>query len=234
MHGHAIYRCWTWARTRWLVKVSGTLPIIAVQRYLYLYIVRYSSTEPYPLWLSDSDSVPPPSSDGAGPSSQSPNLLSKKPTVENFTTGLCMLNYNLAYLAHTQGLDIPLSLTGETLRNLWAVCHISTDAYTRCVKLARFSCTRLRTNVTQQSSLPRASHSTPTRAHTLAPPTASSNFTLEFGQFLQISSPRSSSGTAGSRSSRHRKGSKTDRSGGKGVGDEWDLVEIDEGDEGVG
>lgn len=169
-----------------------------------------NSTDPYPLWLSDSDSVPPSSSDRAGPSSSSPSMLSKKPTVDNFTTGLCMLNYNIAYLAHTQGLDIPLSLTGETLRNLWAVCHISTDAYAR------------------------ASHSTPSRAHTLPPPTTSPNFTLEFGQFLQISSPRSASSAAGSRSSRHRKSSKTDRSGARGVGDEWNLVEIDEADEGVG
>ncbi|KAG8863524.1 hypothetical protein FRB96_008264 [Tulasnella sp. 330] len=169
-----------------------------------------NSTEPYPLWLSDSDSFPSSSSDGAGPSSPSLNLLSKKPTIENFTTGLCMLNYNIAYLAHTQGLDIPLSLTGETLRNSWAVCHISTEAYAK------------------------ASHSTPSRTHALPQPTTSPNFTLEFGQFLQISSPRNNSSAAGSRSSRHRKGSKTDRSGGRGVGDEWNLVEIDEGDEGVG
>ncbi|KAG8981535.1 hypothetical protein FRB94_008914 [Tulasnella sp. JGI-2019a] len=169
-----------------------------------------NSTEPYPLWLADSESVPSTSSDGAATSSPSPSLLLKKPTVDNFTTGLCMLNYNIAYLAHTQGLEIPLSLTSETLRNLWAVCHISTDAYAR------------------------ASHSTPSRAHTLPPPTTSPNFTLEFGQLLQISSPRSSSSAAGSRSSRYRKSSKTDRNGAQGVEDEWNLVEIDEVDEGIG
>lgn len=92
-----------------------------------------SHDTPYPLWLSDPDSKPAPVSSEPGPSSASSSSSppAKMPTVENFTMGLCMLNYNVAYLAHTQGLDIPLSLTGETLRNLWAVCHMSADAYAR-------------------------------------------------------------------------------------------------------
>jgi hypothetical protein len=39
-----------------------------------------------------------------------------------FTTGFAMLLYNVAYLAHTQGVDVALSQSGEVLRNLWAVC----------------------------------------------------------------------------------------------------------------
>lgn len=41
---------------------------------------------------------------------------------ESFTTGLTMLMFNVAYLAHTQGLEIGLAQAGEILRNIWAVC----------------------------------------------------------------------------------------------------------------
>ena len=40
----------------------------------------------------------------------------------SFTVGLAMLLYNVAYLAHTQGITVPLSSAGDTLRNLWAIC----------------------------------------------------------------------------------------------------------------
>jgi hypothetical protein len=36
--------------------------------------------------------------------------------------GLTMLNFNVAYLLHTQGIDILLNATGETLRNLISLC----------------------------------------------------------------------------------------------------------------
>ncbi|KAJ7128839.1 UV radiation resistance protein and autophagy-related subunit 14-domain-containing protein [Mycena crocata] len=39
-----------------------------------------------------------------------------------FTTALAMLLYDVLYLAHTQGLQIPLAQAGDALRNLWAVC----------------------------------------------------------------------------------------------------------------
>ncbi|KAJ6549660.1 hypothetical protein B0H10DRAFT_2128024 [Mycena sp. CBHHK59/15] len=39
-----------------------------------------------------------------------------------FTTALAMLLYNVLYLAHTQGLEIPLAQAGDVLSNLWAVC----------------------------------------------------------------------------------------------------------------
>jgi hypothetical protein len=41
---------------------------------------------------------------------------------QSFTTGLAMLLYNVCYLAHTQGVEIPLSQAGDALGNLWAVC----------------------------------------------------------------------------------------------------------------
>ncbi|KAL5477016.1 hypothetical protein ACEPAI_3203 [Sanghuangporus weigelae] len=42
----------------------------------------------------------------------------------SFPTALAMLSYNTAYLAHTQGVDVPLSLaaSGAILPTLWAVC----------------------------------------------------------------------------------------------------------------
>ncbi|KAK7028276.1 UV radiation resistance protein and autophagy-related subunit 14-domain-containing protein [Favolaschia claudopus] len=39
-----------------------------------------------------------------------------------FTTALAMLLYDVLYLAHTQGLAIPLAQAGDVLSNLWAVC----------------------------------------------------------------------------------------------------------------
>ena len=43
-------------------------------------------------------------------------------TPASFTTALAMLLYDVAYLAHTQGIAIPLSYSGEALRNLYAIC----------------------------------------------------------------------------------------------------------------
>ncbi|KAG2134452.1 UV radiation resistance protein and autophagy-related subunit 14-domain-containing protein [Suillus clintonianus] len=74
---------------------------------------------------------------------------------QSFTTGLAMLLYNVCYLAHTQGVDIPLSQAGDALSNLWAVC---------C-----------------SGELGRRSHST---VPLLLPPTPAS-FTLDFAQVLQ-------------------------------------------------
>jgi hypothetical protein len=66
-----------------------------------------------------------------------------------------MLLYNVCYLAHTQGIEIPLSQAGDALGNLWAVC---------C-----------------SGELGRRSHST---TPLLLPPTPPS-FTLDFVQVLQ-------------------------------------------------
>ncbi|KAG1749488.1 UV radiation resistance protein and autophagy-related subunit 14-domain-containing protein [Suillus lakei] len=74
---------------------------------------------------------------------------------QSFTTGLAMLLYNVCYLAHTQGVEIPLSQAGDALGNLWAVC---------C-----------------SGELGRRSHST---TPILLPPTPPS-FTLDFAQVLQ-------------------------------------------------
>lgn len=40
----------------------------------------------------------------------------------SFTTALSMLLFDVAYLAWTQGVEVPLAQTGEVLRNLWAIC----------------------------------------------------------------------------------------------------------------
>lgn len=44
------------------------------------------------------------------------------PPQASFTTAFAMLLYNVCYLAHTQGVEIPLSQAGDALSNLWAVC----------------------------------------------------------------------------------------------------------------
>ncbi|KAJ7922026.1 UV radiation resistance protein and autophagy-related subunit 14-domain-containing protein [Mycena leptocephala] len=47
---------------------------------------------------------------------------SPAPETPQFTTALAMLLYDVLYLAHTQGLAIPLAQAGDVLGNLWAVC----------------------------------------------------------------------------------------------------------------
>ncbi|KAJ7184946.1 hypothetical protein C8R46DRAFT_1300611 [Mycena filopes] len=45
-----------------------------------------------------------------------------EPEPPHFTTALVMLLYDVMYLAHTQGLALPLAQAGDILGNLWAVC----------------------------------------------------------------------------------------------------------------
>ncbi|KZS92382.1 hypothetical protein SISNIDRAFT_412745 [Sistotremastrum niveocremeum HHB9708] len=101
----------------------------------------------YPLHL------PTPSSSFSSSSSSS---TSAKEAQQNFITGFTMLLYNVAYLAHTQGIEVTLAQSGEVLRNLWAVC-CSTE-------------------------LGKRSHNS--GAHLLSPPTPPS-FSLDFSQLLQ-------------------------------------------------
>ncbi|KAG8922914.1 hypothetical protein FRC01_013458 [Tulasnella sp. 417] len=177
-------------------------------------------TTPYPLYLTSSD---PPASDSSAPgspttptpsSSSGSSSRDAKPTLDAFTTALCMLNYNIVYLSHTQGIDVPLNVAGETLRILWAACSFSSDSFAR------------------------ASHSTPSlQTPLLPPPTESKTFNLEFAQLLQATSPRTASAIAASASRRRKSStSRTTVKGGLGGGanDEWDLIEIEEGEEGVG
>ncbi|CAG8464196.1 25837_t:CDS:2 [Dentiscutata erythropus] len=42
---------------------------------------------------------------------------------EDFTIGMAMLNYNIAYLCHTQGVDIPYPRVSHTLQNLFLCCQ---------------------------------------------------------------------------------------------------------------
>ncbi|KAJ7119349.1 UV radiation resistance protein and autophagy-related subunit 14-domain-containing protein [Mycena crocata] len=59
-------------------------------------------------------------------SPSSPPHTNAHPTADHntpqFTTALAMLLYDVLYLAHTQGLQIPLAQAGDALRNLWTVC----------------------------------------------------------------------------------------------------------------
>ncbi|KAJ6468246.1 UV radiation resistance protein and autophagy-related subunit 14-domain-containing protein [Mycena sanguinolenta] len=51
-----------------------------------------------------------------------PHPLPAESDLPQFTTALAMLLYDVLYLAHTQGLAIPLAQAGDVLSNLWAVC----------------------------------------------------------------------------------------------------------------
>ncbi|KAF8576885.1 hypothetical protein K439DRAFT_1640144 [Ramaria rubella] len=78
----------------------------------------------------------------------------------SFTTALTMLLYNTIWLCHTQSLQIPLSQSGDVLRNLWELC-----------------CTL---------ELGRRSHQTGVGV-ALEQPTPPT-FTVEFSQLLQVTS----------------------------------------------
>ncbi|KAJ8580402.1 hypothetical protein M405DRAFT_834395 [Rhizopogon salebrosus TDB-379] len=120
-------------------------------------------TAKHPLHLT-SNPTSTPSSPSSSPSRTPPPSLADSEAPEqspahgqsqSFTTGLAMLLYSVCYLAHTQGVEIPLSQAGDALSNLWAVC---------C-----------------SGELGRRSHST---TPLLFPPTTPS-FTLDFAQVLQ-------------------------------------------------
>lgn len=120
-------------------------------------------TAKHPLHLTSNPSSTP-SSPSSSPSRTPPASLADSEAPEqvpahgqnqSFTTGLAMLLYNVCYLAHSQGVEIPLSQAGDALSNLWAVC---------C-----------------SGELGRRSHST---TPLLLPPTPPS-FTLDFAQVLQ-------------------------------------------------
>ncbi|KAH7097025.1 UV radiation resistance protein/autophagy-related protein 14 [Auriculariales sp. MPI-PUGE-AT-0066] len=78
---------------------------------------------------------------------------------ESFTTALTMLMYNVAYVAHTQGLEIGLAQAQEVLRNIWAVC---------CAP-----------------GVGRMSHET---GRPSLPPPTPAGFVLDFQQLLQVTS----------------------------------------------
>ncbi|TPX68875.1 hypothetical protein SpCBS45565_g02803 [Spizellomyces sp. 'palustris'] len=60
--------------------------------------------------------------DSSSEFSQLPLYLSDN-SVEAFTVGLSMLNYNIAYLCYTQGVDIPIYQVHNTLENLALCCQ---------------------------------------------------------------------------------------------------------------
>ncbi|TDL19958.1 hypothetical protein BD410DRAFT_726563 [Rickenella mellea] len=127
-------------------------------------------------------------------------------TPASFTTALAMLLYNVAYLAHTQGVEVPLSHTGEVLRNLWAVC--CSPELGRLVHLR--------------------SHET----HPLLSPPTPPTFPLDFAQLLQATTanPASRARPRSRRSSSSAGGAAGGRGGGKvydiiNEEDEWEVVD---------
>ncbi|KAJ7496637.1 UV radiation resistance protein and autophagy-related subunit 14-domain-containing protein [Mycena latifolia] len=89
----------------------------------------------HPLHLSLSPAPSPPPAPASAPTaplahslsgslsvSQLPAAGPAPPDTPQFTTALAMLLHNVLYLAHTQGLQIPLARAGDVLATLWAVC----------------------------------------------------------------------------------------------------------------
>ncbi|KAG9007506.1 hypothetical protein FRB90_009361 [Tulasnella sp. 427] len=72
-------------------------------------------TTPVSLYLTPSDSSTSDQSRPGSPSSVQPSSAtanSSKSTLDAFTTALCMLNYDIAYLSHTQCLAVAATTHG--------------------------------------------------------------------------------------------------------------------------
>ncbi|KAG1885562.1 UV radiation resistance protein and autophagy-related subunit 14-domain-containing protein [Suillus subluteus] len=170
-------------------------------------------TAQHPLHLTSNPSSTP-SSPSSSPSPTPPASLADSEAPEqapahgqnqSFTTGLAMLLYNVCYLAHSQGVEIPLSQAGDALSNLWAVC---------C-----------------SGELGRRSHST---TPLLLPPTPPS-FTLDFAQVLQATaaSPARAARIRPGRSAQEAGISRMRSERIIEEEDGWDVVELG-GEEGFG
>ncbi|KAG2131229.1 UV radiation resistance protein/autophagy-related protein 14 [Suillus bovinus] len=168
-------------------------------------------TAKHPMHLTSKPSSTP-SSPTSSPSctsasladSEAPEQVPAHTQNQSFTTGFAMLLYNVCYLAHTQGVEIPLSQAGDALGNLWAVC---------C-----------------SGELGRRSHST---TPLLLPPTPPS-FMLDFAQVLQTTaaSPARAARIRPGRSAQEAGIGRT-RSERIVEEDGWDVVELGE-EEGFG
>ncbi|KAH0834642.1 UV radiation resistance protein and autophagy-related subunit 14-domain-containing protein [Lanmaoa asiatica] len=130
---------------------SGSWAKWTTKHPLHLTASSSSSSSPSSPQTPLPTSAPPASSTIASSTTLAPPTEPKA----SFTTAFAMLLYNVCYLAHTQGVEIPLSQAGDALGNLWAVC---------C-----------------SGELGRRSHET---APSLPPPTPAS-FPLDFAQVLQ-------------------------------------------------
>ncbi|KAJ7879449.1 UV radiation resistance protein and autophagy-related subunit 14-domain-containing protein [Mycena leptocephala] len=100
---------------------------------------------------------------------------SPAPETPQFTTALAMLLYDVLYLAHTQGLVIPLAQAGNVLGNLCAVCCAP--------ELGRRS--RASVAVSHYAAAHGDAHVCVFANARLPPPTPSA-FPIDFGQVLQV------------------------------------------------
>ena len=106
-----------------------------------------------------------------------------------------MLLYNVAYLAHTQGVDVPLAQAGEALNILWGVC---------C-----------------SGDLGRRSHQTGVG---LPPPTPLA-FGLDFAQLVQATAVPARRGVRGKIGKEGKEGKRRERERIVEEEEGWDLVE---------
>ena len=112
-----------------------------------------------------------------------------------------MLLYDVCFLAHTQGVDVPLAHAGDVLGNLWAVC---------CAP-----------------ELGRRAHAT---RPLLAPPTAA-GFGMDFSQLVQATAATPARAKARGKSAGGGRGVRTERiveeEEEEGEEEGWDLVDAD-------
>ncbi|KAJ7030739.1 UV radiation resistance protein and autophagy-related subunit 14-domain-containing protein [Mycena alexandri] len=103
------------------------------------------------------------------------------PELPQFTTGLAMLLYDVLYLAHTQGVSIPLAQAGDVLGNLWAVC-CAPELGRRSHASAAVLYSHLNAHAQQMDA---QGHGQNVLSDTRLPPPAPSVFPVDFGQVLQ-------------------------------------------------
>ncbi|ORX55124.1 hypothetical protein DM01DRAFT_1031632 [Hesseltinella vesiculosa] len=89
-------------------------------------IIQYLGIKlPFTLFRKDTHQYirSPPHSKFYPNQSKMPLFMDDDHNFRRFLTAIAMLNYDVAYLCHTQGIDIPLSQVANTLQNLMTCCQ---------------------------------------------------------------------------------------------------------------
>ncbi|KAF7310440.1 hypothetical protein HMN09_00586100 [Mycena chlorophos] len=156
-----------------------------------------------------------------------PNTGHSPETTPSFTTGLAMLLFNVLYLAHTQGLAIPLAQAGDALSNLWAICCAA-----ELGRRAHATVTIVASSQGSQLTLQRLPAPTPSTvpvdfAHVVQAVVGGGGRKAAIGRVASVSSSSgatSSSSQAGSKESKRKHKGRAER---EAQDDDWDIVSED-------
>jgi hypothetical protein len=136
-----------------------------------------------------------------------------------------MLLYDVAYLAYTQAVDVPLAGAGDALGNLWQVCCAPALG-----RRSHESGAPPGAPAGVQDAMPGAFAPEPAGAPRVLPPPTPPGFALDFAQVLQATAagPRRAQQHRDGRARREKERERERRQRAPLEEDEWDMVEVDE------